>query len=118
MRRGLSENALAHAAGVDPSYVNRLAYGKRDPPRREVVAALARALALSAVDEGQLFTAAGYAPTVIVALGWDEVWQAVADVRADWRLTAAEHAEFAAVISAIARRYSVTAGAEGSGDDD
>lgn len=58
-RAGLSQNRLAHAAGLDPSYVSRLLTGDRSP-RRMTVAAFAGALMLSDEDRVVLFESAGF----------------------------------------------------------
>lgn len=72
--RGLSQNALSRAAGVDPSYVNRLertgpdgngaAPGARTLPSRPIITALALALDLSYAERDRFLYAAGLAPEV------------------------------------------------------
>lgn len=61
-RLNLSRNRLAHEAGCDPSYLTRIEHEERDPPRRHLVDALARALFLNEFEYRQFVTAAGYAP--------------------------------------------------------
>lgn len=58
---GLSQNALARAAGIDPAYVNRAVKYNRIPTRI-VVLALAEALSLDTFDTDRLLFAAGHAP--------------------------------------------------------
>jgi transcriptional regulator with XRE-family HTH domain len=76
IRAGLSQNALARTAGVDPAYVNRLEAGRttHDPgarhpaidrmpsPRRGVVLSLAITLSLSDPETDRFLFAAGLAP--------------------------------------------------------
>jgi ribosome-binding protein aMBF1 (putative translation factor) len=57
---GLSQNALAHKAGVDPAFINRLEFGRADASR-SVVLAIARALNLTPYKRSRLMDAAGYA---------------------------------------------------------
>ncbi len=59
---GLSQNALARAAGIDPAYVNRFEKGAQLHPARMVVLALARALGLGEGRTDRLLFAAGLAP--------------------------------------------------------
>jgi transcriptional regulator with XRE-family HTH domain len=56
----LSQNALARAAGMSPSNVNRIEAAKQGVPRKTTIIRLARALGLSLTDERaqQLFDAA------------------------------------------------------------
>jgi transcriptional regulator with XRE-family HTH domain len=57
---GLSQNALARAAGMSPSNVNRIEASKQGVPRKTTIMKLVRALGLSLTDERaqQLFAAA------------------------------------------------------------
>jgi transcriptional regulator with XRE-family HTH domain len=56
---GLSQNALARAAGMSPSNVNRIEAAKQGVPRKTTIIKLVRALGLSLADERaqQLFDA-------------------------------------------------------------
>ena len=56
----LSQNALARAAGIAPSNVNRIEASKQGVPRKSTIIKLVRALGLSLTDERaqQLFDAA------------------------------------------------------------
>jgi transcriptional regulator with XRE-family HTH domain len=56
----LSQNALARAAGMSPSNVNRIEASKQGVPRKTTIIKLVRALGLSLTDEHaqQLFAAA------------------------------------------------------------
>jgi transcriptional regulator with XRE-family HTH domain len=58
-RRGLSQNQLALAAGVDPSTVNKLEAGLIDLPRKATLRKLAPHLQVS---EAEVFRAAGLRP--------------------------------------------------------
>ena len=64
--RRLNHNQLAHACGLDHSYISRLERGKREPSR-ETVMVLARALRLGDHDRGRLLRAAGFWPDDPVA---------------------------------------------------
>lgn len=57
---GLSQNALARAAGIDPTNVNRIEASKQGVPRKTTIIKLVRGLGLSLSDERaqQLFDAA------------------------------------------------------------
>ncbi len=71
-RCGYSRNALAHKAGLDPSYLTRIESGQRVAPREAVVAALAAHLQFPTVQELESFyVAAGFAPPSLAGLGWD-----------------------------------------------
>jgi transcriptional regulator with XRE-family HTH domain len=60
-RVGLSQRALARAAGVTPAYVSLIEQGRRSP-ERDVVERLVRALSLSPAEANTLRSAAGYVP--------------------------------------------------------
>lgn len=60
-RRGLSQNALAKAVGINASHLNRIERGVRNPPRRRTVLALAQALHLSPEQTNLFLESAGYA---------------------------------------------------------
>ena len=62
LKTGLSQNALAKKARVDPSYVNRIERGERQPPSLSVIHDIARALELDEFGTNQLLLSAGYAP--------------------------------------------------------
>lgn len=57
---GLSQNALARAAGIDPTNVNRIEHSKQGAPRKTTIIKLVRGLGLSLSDAQaqQLFHAA------------------------------------------------------------
>lgn len=67
---GLSQNALARTAGIDPAYVNRFETGKPGSPSRNVVLNLAEALGLDLYQTDRLLYDAGLAP--------QNDWQAIA----------------------------------------
>lgn len=58
---GLSMNAVARSAGIDPAYVMRIERGQHTPSR-EVVLSLARALGMDIEDTDRYLFLAGYAP--------------------------------------------------------
>ncbi|MGB9592866.1 MAG: helix-turn-helix domain-containing protein [Anaerolineae bacterium] len=59
---GLSQSALAKAAGISPSHLNRIEKGNRNPPPSDKILDIANALRLSPAETDQLLVAAGYAP--------------------------------------------------------
>ena len=59
---GLRREELALLAGISADYVTRLEQGRASHPSAQVVAALARALRLSATERAHLFELAGLAP--------------------------------------------------------
>jgi transcriptional regulator with XRE-family HTH domain len=108
-RAGRSGNALAREVEIDPSYLSRIEHGDREPPRPQVVAALAQALGLSVLDRNRLLLAAGHAPLSLVQLGhWDPALQAVVDVLTDIHLTSDDRDEFRTVVRAIAAHWGRT----------
>jgi transcriptional regulator with XRE-family HTH domain len=72
---GLSQNALARAAGIDSTHVSRIENAKQGVPRRTTVVKLIRALGLSLTDEqaqellGAANLAVGRAPMRSAVLG-------------------------------------------------
>src|SRR5437016_1931218 len=69
LARGSSQAAVAAAAGMDRSYVNRLEAGERGAPPLPAVEALATALALTDPEADRLLAAAGHLPRSLRALG-------------------------------------------------
>jgi transcriptional regulator with XRE-family HTH domain len=107
----LSCNQLGRAVGVDPSYISRLERGEREPPRRAVVLALARALDLPVEQADGLLAVAGYAPDCLVetmqrlAAASDPAMLAVQAVLQDTRLSHAGHQAFREVILSICEHW-------------
>lgn len=62
VERQLSQNELAHRAGITAAVVCRAEAGKGWSPRRETVLLLAEALGLGVADTTRLVIAAGYWP--------------------------------------------------------
>ena len=90
-RAGLSQNALARRMGMNPAYVNRLEHGGRGAGNRELVEAVAAALALRAAERDALLAAAGHWPDALVELGpGDPSLRLVAAVLADPAIPARE----------------------------
>ena len=106
---GLSLNALARGAGVDPAYIHRIeSRGARRPPlpRRSVVIAIAVALGSSPRQTDQLLALAGHTPAALLELGgWDQTLAAVAELLADRTLSAPAKAEFRVMLRLLARRW-------------
>ncbi|MCL4545348.1 MAG: helix-turn-helix domain-containing protein [Chloroflexi bacterium] len=61
-RADLSQRALAKAVGVDPSYINRLEHGERQPPASDLTRALAAALKLDPTETDVLVFSGGGLP--------------------------------------------------------
>lgn len=103
---GLSQNALARRAGINPGTVNRLESGQRAPSNRDLVMTLADALALAAADRDRLLAAAGHLPIVFdqqaVA---DPALRLAADILADETIPAAEREEFRTILRLVAKRW-------------
>lgn len=59
---GMSQVKLARQTGLNPSHINRLEAGKRNPPKRENLLAIANALGLDDKEIALLFQTAGYWP--------------------------------------------------------
>ncbi len=105
-RSGLSQNALARRAGINPGTVNRLESGQRAPSNRELVLTLSDALALDSADRDRLLAAAGHLPIVFdqEAVG-DPALRLVADILADPTIPQTERDEFREILRLIARRW-------------
>jgi transcriptional regulator with XRE-family HTH domain len=105
-RAHLSQGALAKSAGIDPSYVNRLERGEREPPKREIVAALAAGLRLPPQEEDQLLVAAGHLPRALQELGpLDPTITMVADILADAQIPLDQRRQFRQQIALAALRW-------------
>ncbi len=104
--KGLSQNALAREVKVDPSYINRLERGEREPPHRELVARLAEALGLADGERQRLLLAAGHVPDWLLPLAADDATlMAVARLLADPRLSVAARADFRNVVETLVRNW-------------
>ncbi len=105
-RAGLSQNALAERAGRDPGTINRLESGKRAPVNRELIEALAGALALSPDERDRLLAAAGHLPAALARVGLaDPDLRLVAEVLGDETIAEAERREFRLALRLAARRW-------------
>lgn len=99
-----SRNSLALEAAIDPSYLTRIEHGDREPPRRDIIDALARALRLTAAEHDRLYIAAHYAPVCLEALGaWPNVLDELTHALAD--LPSGEAEELALVVRRLVRSY-------------
>src|SRR5579859_7763286 len=120
LNAGLSLNALARRAGVDPAYVHRMeARGAQRPPlpRRAVVLAIAAAFGSDARQADQLLALAGHAPAALLELGgWDNTLASVAELLVDPSLSGPAKAEFREVVRILARRWAKTDMAPGQSD--
>lgn len=101
-----SGNALAKAAGIDPSYLSRIERGERDPPRRELIQSLIQELRLPPADADALLVAGGHLPEAIRRLdALDPTLLLVADILADATIPAGEREELRQIIGLIGRRW-------------
>jgi transcriptional regulator with XRE-family HTH domain len=103
---GLSQNALAKAAGLNASYVNRLESGEREPPRPETVMQLAHGLGDRPEITDELLAAAGHLPLAMSKLGpRDPALGLVAEILTDEKLTKEDREEFRQVLISIGKRW-------------
>lgn len=61
-RAGMSQNALARAAELNPASINRLESGERSPSNRALVEKICEALGLNGQDRDALLASAGHLP--------------------------------------------------------
>jgi len=106
---GISLNALARRAGVDPAYIHRIESTRaaRPPvPRRSVVLSIARALQLDSRHTDQLLALGGHTPAALLELGgWDATLASVAELLADASLSGPARAEFREMVQLLVRRW-------------
>ena len=113
--RGASQSALAAAAGMDRSYVNRLEAGERGAPAPAAVEALVAALELSGAEADRLRAAAGLLPRPLRLLGpTDPTVLLLAERLTDPGLSEAARSALRAAVESIVRHWSN--GAMGSGE--
>lgn len=80
VRSGKTGAKVAREAGIDASYLSRLERGEREPPRLEVITALARELQLTPEQHSSLLVAAGHPALEFQELGLDATLIGVARV--------------------------------------
>ena len=103
---GLSQHALARAAGVDASYVNRLERGERQAPDAETIRRFAGALALDQAGTDSLVVAGGGLPAVLARLGpLDPTVLLLADVLGDAAIPQRERGDLRRIVVLLARRW-------------
>jgi transcriptional regulator with XRE-family HTH domain len=61
-RAGLTQSAVAHALGIDFTYISKIERGRAAPPSTDIIAVAASVLRLSADERDQLFAAAAKLP--------------------------------------------------------
>ena len=106
-KRGLSQNALAKAAGLDASYIHRLERGDREAPRRDTVMQLAAALALRKDEVDTLLVAAGQFTEAVYSLGpADRTLCTVADALGNPALTESRRHMLRMCVEAICAGWS------------
>jgi transcriptional regulator with XRE-family HTH domain len=64
-RSGLSQYELAKRAGINPTHLNRIEKGERNPPKRNTIFNISEVLGLNRKERTELFIKAGYAPPAI-----------------------------------------------------
>jgi transcriptional regulator with XRE-family HTH domain len=105
-RVGLSQHALAKAAGVDASYVNRLEHGERQAPDVELIRKFATALGLDAAQTDALVVAGGGLPTALERLGpLDPTIILLADVLGDPAVPEAERTNLRRIVALLVQRW-------------
>lgn len=110
-RAGMSQNALARAAGLNPATINRMEKGERSGSNPELVEKICDALGLTGADRDDLLGSAGHLPDVYERVPpSDPTLLAVAGVLADERLSEADRAELRTVLDALCRRWRAEAG--------
>ena len=110
---GLSQHALARAAGIDASYVNRLERGERQAPDAATIRRLAEALRLDQAGTDALMVAGGGLPAVLERLGpLDPTILLLADVLGDAAIPEQERDDLRRIIALLVRRWRPTAIAE------
>jgi transcriptional regulator with XRE-family HTH domain len=101
----MSRNHLALLIGVNPSYLTRIENGERNPPKLDIVDALARGLGVYGTStHDQLRVAAGYAPATLSA--WTPSLSAVAKVVTSLDISQDSREEFETIVMGIAERWS------------
>lgn len=116
---GLSQNALARRAGVNPGTVNRLESGQRAPTNRDLVLLLADALGLDATERDRLLAAAGHLPIAFDgSAAADPTLRLVADILSDDTIPERERQEFRDVIRLVGRRWRPDTDEEDEESDD
>ena len=113
-RAGISQNQLARQVGIDPSYLNRIERGERAAPAREVVEALADALALAPAEGDDLLIAAGHITRALARLGpLDPTIRLVAEYLSDPSVPLADRAALRQCLALIVPRFRYAQGAQG-----
>jgi transcriptional regulator with XRE-family HTH domain len=113
-RAGISQNQLARQVGIDPSYLNRIERGEREPPRRDVVEALTDALALAPADADDLLISAGHLTRALARLGpLDPTIRLVAECLADPDVPAEDRAALRECLALIVPRFRHARGVQG-----
>lgn len=109
VRAGLSQNALARLAGVDPAYINRLERPTpphRTMPSRRVVLAIAASVEAGRANTDRLLIAAGLCPSAMMSMpAWEPCLTELADTLADASLSEDDRAELRELLRIVAARW-------------
>ncbi len=104
---GMSQNALARAAGQDPASINRYESGKRSAPGKETVEQICAALNLGGPECDELLVSAGSLPAPYeIVPPHDPTLLTVARALGDPDLDPLDKEELRGVIETLCRRWS------------
>jgi len=104
--RGLSQRAVALAAGVDPAVICRMEQGSRGPSSPQQALAIADALDLDDERADALLASAGYPPRAYWRLGaQDPTLAAVLRVLSNGNLSERDRREFRQVVELLAEKW-------------
>jgi transcriptional regulator with XRE-family HTH domain len=110
---GRSQHALAKAAGIDASYVNRLERGERQAPDVPLIRRFAAELGLDASQTDALVVAGNGLPAALERLGpLDPTILLLADVLGDPSIPEDELVHLRRVIAVLVQRWRPAAVAE------
>jgi transcriptional regulator with XRE-family HTH domain len=105
-RAGISQHALAKAAGVDASYVNRLERGERQAPEVPLIRRFAAVLGLNATQTDALVVAGNGLPAALERLGpLDPTILLLADVLGDPGIPEDDLVHLRRVIAVLVQRW-------------
>ena len=105
-RAGLSLLALGRRVKLDFSYLSRLERGQREPPRRGIILALAKALGLTGEETDVLLVAGGQLPQALSQLGpLDTTVSQLTAILTDPAISPADRQRFRQVVALLAAQW-------------